>query len=949
MIKRSLFLLIILFCAITTTAQRYVVQGYITDGDNGGEPLPLAMARLIEGDSATVANAFSDDGGFFSLQAKKAGEYTLQLTFIGYDTIVKSVELTSRKQVAKMGRIKMYPNKKLLREVEVSALAQQLTIKADTFLFNTNAFRLPPGASIAVLMKQMPGLSMDENGNLTFQGKAVSEILVNGKPFFGDANAVMSNMTSDAVENVQIYEKTDEEKEFMRQHDTDKGTVIDLKIKKEYMSSWNVNADLAGGSYERYLAKVFASNFTDKRRTAVFAQVNNISQNQRVDENGNWQYWGGMNGLFTYRKTGAIMSWENGKKNTEGGFLRTNVEVTLNHDNNDSRSINNSTSILGSDISHYTYSESSSDNRNRGVDARGNILWNIDTLNRLDMSFSYRYSDASAMSGGNTSVYDCEQLMNAPSWGLIGDSIAHDIRETGVYSTLSNSNSKRRNMDGRLNADYTRRFGNSGAALNIDASFSISSSRSHGNMLSNYRYFNEDAPEPEKVNRRYTLTPNDNESARISAHFNDKIGERFYYSFGYSYYHGSNSGNHNLYMLDRYSHLATMRLPLGVRPSTPDSLLAVMSIENSYFSSQYDNRHSLNATFSSVWEKIEANIDLNASMNNEHLYYKRNNVYSSPSRSYTELSLHGGVRLKPVESGEINVQYSGSPSRPSLSESISYTDTSDEMVEVRNNTESRTLWENNIFMYGNFFNSERGDNYSFFGGVYFMNENRVSTMQTDPVTGKQIVSTAYVDGVYNAYISLNTEQPLDTARHWTLRGGVSYNISSNKSYTGVAGNELGLSQVYTHSPHAGMRLNWRSGMWSMSLHGSYTGSITRYDNSPSFNQEGHTYECLFEPQVELPFGMKIYTSMGYYARSGFEDDLMNHDQWLWNATVSQTLLKNRALTLQLEAVDILKERTAEYFHTSANMRLYSRTETFLSYVMLHAIYRFNIGGKSDKM
>ena len=141
-----------------------------------------------------------------------------------------------------------------------------------------------------------------------------------------------------------------------------------------------------------------------------------------------------------------------------------------------------------------------------------------------------------------------------------------------------------------------------------------------------------------------------------------------------------------------------------------------------------------------------------------------------------------------------------------------------------------------------------------------------------------------------------------------------------------------------------MLLKWRSGMWSVNLSGKYSAEIARYGSTPEYNQDGHTFECSLQPQVELPFGMKINASLMLYGRRGYADDIMNHDQWLMNATISQSLLKNKALTLQLEAVDLLQQRTAEYSYVSPSMRYFSREKVFFSYVMLHAIYRFNIGG-----
>ncbi|MBR5575705.1 MAG: outer membrane beta-barrel protein, partial [Bacteroidaceae bacterium] len=135
---------------------------------------------------------------------------------------------------------------------------------------------------------------------------------------------------------------------------------------------------------------------------------------------------------------------------------------------------------------------------------------------------------------------------------------------------------------------------------------------------------------------------------------------------------------------------------------------------------------------------------------------------------------------------------------------------------------------------------------------------------------------------------------------------------------------------------------YRKDIWSMSLSAMYQGDFTRYGETPQYNQNGHTYEVIFSPQVDLPFGMKINTQFIYYARSGYADPLMNHPQWILNASISQSFLKSKALTIQLEGTDLLKSRTAERSILSPTSRSFSRTDTFLSYVMLHAIYRFSL-------
>ena len=248
-------------------------------------------------------------------------------------------------------------------------------------------------------------------------------------------------------------------------------------------------------------------------------------------------------------------------------------------------------------------------------------------------------------------------------------------------------------------------------------------------------------------------------------------------------------------------------------------------------------------------------------------------------------------------------------------------------------------------MRGNYFGDKRGDSYSMYANFGFINNDRASTMLVDPATGKTTLSAVNVSGNYNYNVGFNTQQPLDSARHWTLTVNTSLHSARSKSYTGNSSEGMGLSVMHSYNPHAGIWLKWRKDIWSIVLSGAYTGDIVRYDNSSGYNQTGSTFEWNLQPMVELPFGMKISGSFGLYGRRGYGGDIMNHDQWLWNMTVSQAFLKSKALTIQLDAVDILGQRTSENTYVSNITRMYSSSKSYLSYVMLSAVYRFDIGGK----
>lgn len=932
-----------LFALCAADAQEFILHGRVVDAVDVKEALPSASVKLLS-DTLVVAKDATDADGNFRLAAPKAGKYTLQVSFVGYVTLSRKVELTGSSPKTDLGTLLLKHDEKLLKELLVSGLAQELTIKADTFVYHSNAFRVPEGSTVAALIKQLPGLSMDADGNLTFQGKAVNSILVNGKPFLGDANTAMSNIISDAVEDIAVYEKSDEDKEFSGVHDTEKATVVDLKIKKEYMSSWNVNADAGIGTHDKYIAKLFASNFTDRRRTAVYAQMNNISENQVVDENGNWRSgWGFSDGIYTYRKAGAIMSWDNGRKNTEAGHLELHGEVEVGHDNSIYDNITNVENIIPVTGNHYSYGRTRQLGCEMTVSVSGGFILNIDSLNRLKAKISYGYNDSRNDAASSTSTYSGAVDSGNPETGLLGDDVPIELLDKGINSQSGNGKSVGYRNDLSAQAAFMHRFKREGYSLNIDMTYDASGHDYFSDRFSRYRYFNSD--EPEVVERRYSSSPSDVQNFKATATLEGRFSETLRFSADYAFSWERNLTANSLYMLERFPYYAQQGLSLGIRPSTADSLAAVIDHANSYNSVNTDLVNSGRFFLVGVWDKFEATAGATLLHHNERLDYVRGEERYSPERGYLDFSPMARLLWRPLRNSELSLSYYMYTNRPSLIELLPVTDTSDEMVERVNNPALKVQKSHYFNMFSNLFNDKRGDTYHFYAYLNLRNNNIVNIIETDPQTGRKRHTKDNVNGCWYAGSNIGTEQPLDKERKWKLSAGAGYGFNQYKSYVGAMGDKLGLAVVRSHSPSARLGLKWRSGIWSVNLHGSYSGDYAVYDNLKEYNQCGHTFECNLEPQVDLPFGMKINSSFGLYGRRGYADEIMNHDQWLWNLSVSQSLLKSKALTLQLEAVDILNQRTSEYSRITPEMRHFSRNEVFLSYVLFHAIYRFNIGGK----
>ena len=199
-----------------------------------------------------------------------------------------------------------------------------------------------------------------------------------------------------------------------------------------------------------------------------------------------------------------------------------------------------------------------------------------------------------------------------------------------------------------------------------------------------------------------------------------------------------------------------------------------------------------------------------------------------------------------------------------------------------------------------------------------------------------------VSGNYDCGFSFRTSQPLDKEHAFTLSAKTNLAYIHMKGQVGELGDALGLSTINLLKPTVSLSLRWRQDIWSVFLSTKYWGEYATYKQAPQFSQRGHTYEVTLSPQVNLPFGMSIHSNFIFYTRTGYDDALLNHDQWLINASISQSFLKDKALTLQLEAVDLLSQKTSESSNVGTGTRQFGRTETFHSYVMLHAIYKFKL-------
>ncbi len=345
--RLSALLLVALLGAVLTpsaSAQRHDVTGSVAD--SVGVPLPGATVVLLQRtDSSIVSFAASDAEGAFRIRRAPQGSYLIQIAFVGFATYSDSVDVADAD--LDLGQIQLKVEEQMLGDLVISADRTPLVLRGDTLDFSAAAFGTPAGASVEDLLRRLPGMEVDREGNVQAQGETVRRVLVDGKEFFGsDPTIATRNLPADAVDRVQVYDKQSEAAEFTGVADGNEERTINIALKPERrVGGFGKVSGAVGGSSEggglgdemRYDADASINRFWGTTRLSILAGANNINgsaygpsqfpelaalaRGGAVFFGGAPNFGGGASDGFTSSASGGInLSRETGKTEFDGSY-----------------------------------------------------------------------------------------------------------------------------------------------------------------------------------------------------------------------------------------------------------------------------------------------------------------------------------------------------------------------------------------------------------------------------------------------------------------------------------------------------------------------------------------------------------------------------------------------------------------------------------------------------
>ncbi|WP_420571988.1 carboxypeptidase regulatory-like domain-containing protein [Kordia sp.] len=267
---KNILLLLLCFTAQATIAQ-IKFEGVVKD--TVGKPLELANVIALNKTTNTLESyGITNNEGRFRLALKKNTTYAIKVSFIGLATINDSIT-TKEADVTKDFVLKADNE---LQAVELT-YEMPVTIKGDTIVYNADSFKNGSEKKLGDVLKKLPGVEVDDEGEIKVEGKDVTKVMVEGKDFFdGDSKLATKNIPADAIDKVEVLKNSNEVSQLKGLGNDQDNVMINIKLKEGKKNFWFGEITGGLGPEERYVANPRLFYYSPKYSVNIITDFNNI-------------------------------------------------------------------------------------------------------------------------------------------------------------------------------------------------------------------------------------------------------------------------------------------------------------------------------------------------------------------------------------------------------------------------------------------------------------------------------------------------------------------------------------------------------------------------------------------------------------------------------------------------------------------------------------------------
>lgn len=956
--KRLTSFVLLSLMALTAMAQRHVT-GKVVENDSQ-EPVSQTTVKLLKLDSTLVSGVLTDLEGRFRLKAPSAGKYIVQVTYVGFKPYTKRISV-AEKDVA-LGTISLKPDAIMLKGATVTGQAAKVTLKADTFVYNASAYRTPEGSVVEELVKRLPGAQVDDDGKITINGKEVKKIMVDGKEFMtGDTKTAMKNLPTSIVERVRAYDQKSDLARVSGIDDGEEETVLDFGIKPGMNKGFMSNVDLAAGTQNRYSGNVFMGYMKDGLKIFPMARANNV--NDMGFGGGGGRFGGGRQGLTATKMVGLNLNYE--KKDR----LKLDGSIRWDYRDNDALVRRSTESFMSSTSSSFGNSLNQNYSRSNSWDGRMRIEWTPDSMWNIMFRPQWQYNSSDGLSSGRSATFNSDPYaitgITDPltQWEQLAytDSI---IKNRNTENSISYSDSK--SFGGTL--QINRKLSKNGRNITLRLAGNYGEGMSQS-MSNNYvQYFLRDSsslqvPLPYLDStyqaNRYAVTPTKNWNYSVRATYSEPIMTRTYLQFSYQFqykYTKSDRGTYDLTQTgidfsgvtplyrgwDDYLSLLSTSVPPFVLDSLKSTSLSKFSEYKNYI-------HTAEVMLRVVRNDYNFNVGVQLIPQSSRLSYRYMTKDTVTTRSVMNWSPTADFRWKISKVSQLRFTYRANTSQPSMTDLLDIEDDSNPLNLRQGNPGLKPSFTQNFRLFYN--NYIQNHQRSIMAHVNFQTTNNsVSNMVTyNEETGGRITRPENINGNWNAFGMFMFNTALDSAAFFNINTFTTLRYTNNVGYVSVGNTNSQKSTTRTTNVAERLAASYRNDWLEFELNGSIDYQHARSELQTNNNLDTWTFSYGGNLMLTAPWGTQLSTSMNMNSRRGYNDEVMNTNELIWNAQLSQSFLRGKSLTIMFQLYDILQRQSTFSRAISAMQRSDTEYNAITSYAMLHVVYRLNLfGGKAGR-
>jgi len=868
-------------------------------------------------DSTVVSYTISDKEGKFKLESTTYNDsLNFYVSYVGYKTYFKKLAIDKEKIDLKTISLAIDDN--MLGEVLVKSTAP-ITIKKDTLEFNVKSFKTKKDANVEDLLKQLPGVEVDDEGNITVNGKSVNKILVNGKPFFGnDPTITTKNLTKDIIEKIQVVDTKTKSEAFTGEEGDKESKTINLTIKEENNKGIFGRVAAGGGTDDRYEFAGMLNVFDNDRRISVLAGGNNT--NSPGFSFGEISKMFGRGGGLSFNSNGSFSL--GGRSFGGGQGITTSENIGFNY----ADVIGKNTEIS----SDYFYA--SSDSENESSSERETILAD-------SRFFSNSNSTSTSTTDSHTANLDFEmeidstfQINIEPSFSYSRNttqfnSFDETFDEDRTLTNQSNVNSNVENYARNFSNDIsvTKRFGSKGGFIRAELDASVNQQESDDFINSDTQVFGDN---PESILRNQ-FTDGENSSYGIQTGLTYRlpiIAKKFFLNFEYQYQVDKDNNRQSTFDFDNATQDFT---EFNTELSTDFKYTDTRSIPEAGLTYRGEK---WSTSFGVAYNiRTLKNEDVLRPQFNVERQFK--NIQGNYNFSY---------RFSPKANVYMGYRLSNNP--PGLRQLQAFTDVSNPLNIIIGNPNLEP--SNRHFVYGGYSAFDWQNRTGFYANFNGSTTNNqvISKTVVDPETLKRTTTYENVDGNYSYGISGNYSKDfkLDTLRTIKVRVGTRYSFNNRINFN----NDIKYSsKATTISPNIGLEFLW-SKVLDFKPYYRINFTNNAFDINAFEDRNFTTHSAGLRTATFLPEKLEWRNDISFNYNPNVADGFQK-TAWFWNSTLAYSVLKDNG-TITLKIYDLLNQNTNARRIATQDYIEDSQSTVLRQYFMLSFSFKFNSLGSKGK-